>query len=123
MGYYTQYNLSIVCDLNAEMGVDKPYSIQQMLDWCKTNYDDNGCLRAVLSAMEEGYACDDMKWYEHDKDMKALSSAFPNVLFCLDGKGEDDDDLWRSYFLNGKRQLCRAKITIEYPEFDPSFLE
>lgn len=61
------------------------------------------------------------KWYDYDKDMLALSSRFPGVLFKLHGAGEDQGDLWDHYFLGGRVQRCPAKIT--YESFDPRKLK
>ena len=60
------------------------------------------------------------KWYEHEGDMRAVSTKFPGVLFTLHGKGEEGGDLWRKYFLDGKCQEARA--IIKYPAFDPAEL-
>lgn len=34
------------------------------------------------------------KWYGWEKDMKLLASKFPNILFILEGDGENSDDIW-----------------------------
>lgn len=57
---------------------------------------------------------DSCKWYDHEKDMRAFSERFPDVLFELNGEGEESGDIWRKYFRNGKMQKCPARIT-----FDP----
>ena len=54
------------------------------------------------------------KWYDHDKDMIAFSTLFPNLVFKLTGEGEESEDIWVKYYKNGKMQHCPAKIT-----FDP----
>lgn len=59
-------------------------------------------------------------WYSWESDMCLLSSRFPEILFCLHGEGENGDDLWNAYFLDGKFQYCPAIIT--YDSFDPSEL-
>jgi hypothetical protein len=50
--------------------------------------------------------------------MKKLSNKFRDVLFELYGEGEEWDDRWKHYYLNGKMQVCHANITVQYPEFD-----
>lgn len=61
------------------------------------------------------------KWYESDSDMKELSKKYPLTIFVLEGEGEEHPDLWKKYFLNGKMQEAKAKIT--YDEFDESKLK
>jgi hypothetical protein len=63
---------------------------------------------------------DECKWYDHHKEMVNVSETYPNVLFILNGEGEERGDLWTKYYKNGKCQECRAKIT--YDEFDESKL-
>ncbi len=61
------------------------------------------------------------KWYGHEKDMKAFSRHFPDLVFKLEGRGEEPGDLWVKYFKNGKMQRCHAKIT--FAPFDENKLE
>lgn len=45
---------------------------------------------------------EEMKWYDHDEDMLELSRRFPNgTVFTLYGKGEEDDDIWKTEYCNG----------------------
>jgi hypothetical protein len=62
---------------------------------------------------ENGESLDGVKWYDHEIDMKELSKRFPEVIFKLHGKGEENDDMWNKYFKNGKMQSCYAFITYE----------
>lgn len=61
------------------------------------------------------------KWYDYEDDMRRISQKFPDILFYLHGDGEDGDDKWDDYFLNGGYQHCPAEIY--YPPFDPSCLD
>lgn len=47
-----------------------------------------------------------IKWYpEHyEKELTQLSKMFPEVLFILDGEGEEAGDLWRMFFKNGLQE-------------------
>ncbi len=50
--------------------------------------------------------------------MIAMSLAFPHVLFKLHGEGEENDDIWDAYFLDGKSQKHKAKVMID--DVDPN---
>ena len=65
--------------------------------------------------------CESVKWYEHDSDMKFLSSKFPNELFILYGVGEENLDLWVKYYKNGKVQVSQGEVV--YEEFDETKLK
>lgn len=54
-------------------------------------------------------------WYDHEKDMQALSKKFPDVLFILDGTGEEEGDIWRKYFRAGKMSRADAVISFAAP--------
>lgn len=97
MGYLTNYNLKT-----------KPYKeglIQEFLD------EDN-----AYGFDEDGNTVDAVKWYTHEEDLKNFSLKHPNILFILDGEGEENGDMWLLYVKNGKSQRCRAITT--YEEFD-----
>lgn len=101
MGYYTNYSLSFSPEnKNDRIGKDKYDAILRELS--KMNvFDDEECT----------YAYD--KWYDHDKDMRLISSKFPGIVFELDGNGEESDDIWVSYYLNGGSQFAPAQIQFD----------
>ena len=68
--------------------------------------------------LENDYAS---KWYDNEKEMLELSKEFPDVLFKLHGIGEESEDIWNEYFMNGKNQYCKAEFII--PPFDRNKLE
>ena len=60
-----------------------------------------------------GYEMDNLfhtSWSACDLDMKHLSKEFKDVLFTLEGTGEDADVKWVSYYLNGVEE--QAKVTV-----------
>ena len=64
----------------------------------------------------------DASWHDHQESMQAISPTWPNVLFSLSGKGEDQDDQWVEYHINGKVQ-CLKRPDWEPEPFDPTKLE
>ena len=64
---------------------------------------------------------DTHSWYAHINDLCKITKQFPETAIALYGRGEDDDDLWVKYFLNGKFQTEEAKII--YAEFNKSKLK
>lgn len=112
MGYCTDYDLTLL----------DPKDM--------TEIEDTSTIERVAALLEEkyviGYALNEnlswynsVKWYEHESDMLDISRKVPDVLFCLWGSGDDAEDLWKKYFLNGKMQCCLAEI----PPFGPAKLE
>ncbi len=63
------------------------------------------------------FETDWIPWHEHTEDMIDLSLKYPDVEFTLWGRGEDRDDLWKKYFLNGVCFLALAEITYKKPDW------
>ena len=99
MGYYTKYDLTV----KGENG----YDVYEHL------LEDNDEFRY---SVDNGSS----KWYNHELDIKDFSKKYPTNLFVLEGYGEEDGDIWRKYFMNGKIQIVRAKIVFD--EFDENKL-
>lgn len=110
MGYYTDYDLDISPHGRDVFSNEEIDELEREID--------------LLNVFESGhtvggYYCN-AKWYDHDEDMMRLSGRFPDILFSLHGNGENQEDMWDAYYLNGRMQYCGAKIT--YPPFDESQL-
>ncbi len=95
MGYYTVHELTIIGDGHA---MDHAEGID---------------LLAGSAGLFEG---EPMKWYDHEKDMRAYSKGHPDIIFKLYGEGEESEDMWVEFYKNGKMQHCKAKITFD--DFD-----
>jgi hypothetical protein len=99
MGYYTLHQLEIV---KGNDGV--------------TDY------KKEISELSKYNDCfsDEIKWYEHETDMREYSLKHPNTLFKLSGEGEESGDIWAEYYLNGNMQ--RVIAVIVFDDFDESKL-
>ena len=111
MGYITQYSLTVV-----RMSDKSPISDEDLANIIKNpKYD-------LLYPLQEDGTCNEpCKWYDHEENMRALSKDYPDLLFELHGVGEENDDMWYTYFNNGKMQHCPA--IIQYEDFDPKKLK
>ena len=125
MGYYTRYELTLqnkgnyytsnivsyMKEMNIASNGEMFYPFDHEFDYYlksdKNNYFD----------MES----DECKWYDHDEEMLELSREFPNAVFCLYGVGEESEDIWYTYYKNGKSQYCPARIVFD--EYDESKLK
>jgi len=108
MGYETEFKLDVkVPDTMCEHP-DKLHIIKQLF---KTVVEARTAIDCTGNTFEA------TKWYDCDAELSAFSKRFPKVLFELTGHGEDKDDFWRLYVINGKTQIQWAIIT--FPPYNP----
>lgn len=96
MGYYTNYTLSVQ---NAN---GKESEIEERIKDISGN--------AGLS-FDSVYNC---KWYNRFKDMEAVSKEFPYVTLFLEGDGEEQEDVWKAIFKDGKSKVVKPEVV--WPE-------
>ena len=130
MGYYTYYSMEVL-DIDNK-GYDSYKIAKYMLDKQKESdrfyafkYDLENFVKKenIKSRADDRLLLDsgdEYKWYDNEEDMRLLSKEFPDILFKLYGKGEDNEDIWNKYFMNGKMQYCPVKMMFE--PFDKSKL-
>jgi len=111
MGYYTTYNLDIQ-DTEFNTHPRMGHLIQTLREQNEN---------AAYAFDEHGGAEESTKWYDHDTDLIEFSKGKMDALFVLEATGEEAGDLWRTYYLNGQKQICKAKITFD--EFDVTKLK
>lgn len=106
MGYRTRYDLGVY------------QGDKTIIDVLAIAQDFNGLDYAIDY---DGKSTKEVKWYNHENDLKKLSKDFPDLVFVLRGEGEDSADVWKKYFKNGRMQVCVAELVI--PPFDESKLK
>ncbi|EKT4500965.1 hypothetical protein JE943_000947 [Flavobacterium psychrophilum] len=89
MGYYTRHKLTII---DGEDNINYEQEIADSTTDYSSLFDDS------------------IKWYDCEKDMKEYSKNHPNVVFCINGEGEESGDIWKAYFQNGKMFKTEAKL-------------
>lgn len=113
MGYQTDYRLTWIggkpsskpcshCGGSGQIPIED--AVQEFIDNEPFLY---GGKEPIAGSLE-----DSCKWYEHEDDMKRLSKEFPEVVFQLNGEGEESGDVWVKYFKNGKMQVDKAEIKL-----------
>lgn len=110
MGYYTRYELEIFkCEGN---------NVDEITEQTVDKLDEKNIINYALD--ENLCTYDEAKWYDHDEDMRKISSEIRDVVYKLHGEGEENGDVWDKYYLNGKSQHCYATMVIE--KFDETQL-
>lgn len=122
MGYYTDYTLTAgVYDEDANVLRPIPMGTLETLGAEIDKLQVFECtLDLSMDDLDYGLY-GNSKWYQYDHDMCLLSKRFPDILFCLHGEGEDRDDIWDAYYLNGKTEF--HKCIVIRGEFSPNLLE
>ena len=103
MPYHTSYSLQMASPI--------PTELEKAVAILRESSEDAG--EALSASGDSNRWC---KWYAHEEDMRQLSRRFPDLLFTLSGKGEENEDIWVKYFKAGRMQVSHAKITFD--EFD-----
>ena len=126
MGYYTNYNLTVTkidkvfeekVDISAEQQLIISKKLIEISDWFEADDLENILKWNNDNPLYGLIYYDEMKWYDHYKDMIELSKIFPELYFELEGHGEEPDDIWREYFHNGERYHSEARIVFDEPQF------
>lgn len=116
MGYYTWHDLAFAV---AKYG--DPEAHHEWY-WCsptakhgiKEISELNRIISNDIEELAEFWPCGEQcKWYEADAHMTEISRQHPGLVFRLFGDGEGSDDKWYTYYYNGRKQHCPAKITYE----------
>lgn len=114
MGYQTYFSLKVDLMVRGKIAqlVDREPLDSVIVNLLEVNEEAKYALDEDGNGSGEG-----SKWYEHQAEMREFSKLHPSVLFTLHGEGEENDDIWTEYYLNGKVQVAKAQVQIA--PFDP----
>lgn len=136
MGYYTSFNMEVTKTeasmlqlmrgdyFGSQLSEEEQLEVTRAL--CNEDTYFEGCYeesraRRSYSFCDQAWdyliSEDTMKWYDHDDDMKNLSTQFPEYYFLLSGQGEDPGDKWRKVYHNGKI-ICNQTIRMYFDEVE-----
>lgn len=100
MGYYTNYSIKISGADNANQ------MVKIASDLSFQGYEISGSGTELYIEFED-------KWLNWKDEFQKVSKDFPRVLFEVNGKGEDNEDIWRARFRDGVSEIIRAKIVFD----------
>jgi hypothetical protein len=116
MGYRTYYTLAVE-GVN-EQGERIDISPEQEESIIAQLREENEDARFAID--EGGMPEAHTSWWEYERELVEFSKKHPGILFTLHGEGDDNEDIWDSYFLDGKVQRDPARM--EFDGFDPAKL-
>ncbi len=110
MGYYTKFELHTV-----DVKTGSPITMMEEDAIAKRLWELIGGSGRYTPKCIENCLDEEMKWYGHEEDMTTLSKEFPNILFVLEGIGEEFPDAWRKWFYNGTVEASYAEVIYPRP--------
>lgn len=115
MGYYTAYSLEVRGKrIDPNIAANLASAIRAD-EYMSAIFDRDYYLSSDQKSISF-YSNDVFKWYDHDTTLMMLSTKFPDLTFCLHGEGEENGDLWNTYYKNGKTEHCPGRIEYEEPQ-------
>lgn len=103
MGYYTTYTLT----------ASDQEALNHIVNKRLEDEEDESFIK-FLEKYDNAFS-GNCKGYEHESELAEASREFPEVLFTLEGHGEERGDSWIKYFKNG--QVNDSILT--FSDFNP----
>jgi len=119
MGYYTNYKLEITGNPDKVDAFYEATKIKHRFRDKLLNYEERSEIEILHEMLEATF---NSKFYNHEQFFLKLSSNDQNrdLLFTVDGEGEESGDIWKKYFKNGKMFVSQGRIVFD--DFDESKL-
>jgi hypothetical protein len=110
MGYYTNFALTTVF-------VDALDVMPDDIDFKATFVSITGY------SLDNEWSLNMVKWYNHETDMRRLSARYPQWVWQLDAEGEEQGDIWRKYFHDGRMQRANSEVIIKHDAYNETKLD
>ena len=115
MGYYTHYKLNVYGEEKELKDFYKDFlfpvpetdCLSQFREWLEDSKVVWENEKEIRLDMEEP-----SRWYEHNGQMARVSEDYPSLVFVLYGYGEEQGDVWKKRFKNGKIDIIKAKVVL-----------
>lgn len=120
MGYYTDFSLKIY-NKSGGLETDEINCVEDAMEVIQYSEEYNKDVVRVMMKLNNNkkkYLCygilseEPCKWYEYEEEMISFSKNFPNLVFCLSGKGEEQGDAWKAYYYNGRVKNTKAEMKL-----------
>ena len=95
MGYYTLHRIRIINEYNTQENLEELKDIIEKISEYSFHLNDGVITDYLDEEKDMG-----RKWYDCNKDMRAVSRFVPDFLIQVKGKGEEDE-IWEFTFQNG----------------------
>lgn len=112
MGYYTSHSLDVK-NVESENQFNELVNAMREMEIIDYALDAGSYSEDTKCAYF--YASDEVKWYSSSEDMEKISIQFPDMIFLLEGHGEEFGDFWRNYFHNGEHEYCQGHLSFDKP--------
>ena len=112
MGYYTKFTMSVLdaktkenIPVELEKEIAEKINSQFFQDWINPEN-----IKESEYPLDEVFCYETYKWYTCEEDMSEFSKSYPDLIFIIDGQGEEYEDLWQAVIRNGRYVKDYAEI-------------
>lgn len=117
MGYMTKFEIyAYNTDTREPIPREKEYDMTYELEQIAFGAQDREDFEKYGPLDFDAWTGDEMKWYNHENDMIALSKNHPNIIFLVEGIGEEFPDAWHMWVHNGIVEKSYAVVKYPGPE-------
>lgn len=116
MGYYTDFNLTIMDRQSGEYVTKYSDKYAAVYNRLADRFEEAiGISDALDRLTTEQYP--NWKWYNYVEDMRSIAKDYPDFIFTLEGDGEETGDLWVEQYYGDEWARSVARLIL--PDSNP----